>query len=108
VLTATSGPSEPYALARSLHASQLAHQGQQPIRSIVSSAPIAADPSQAAGDIERVLHSLKVSDPELVLRAIALDHAARGLAAEALTKASAAPAPTRKPNTHQLATPHAE
>jgi hypothetical protein len=38
------------------------------------------------GDIERLLRSLKVSDPELLFRAIALDHATRDLTTEALSK----------------------
>jgi hypothetical protein len=87
VLTAAGAPGEPYALARSLQASHPAHSRQQTSRPWTSSTPIAAVRSPGAGDLERVLHRLKVSDPELVLRAIALDHAARELAAEALTKA---------------------
>jgi hypothetical protein len=37
--------------------------------------------------LERLLHDLNISDPELLLRAAALDHAARALAAEAVTNA---------------------
>jgi len=37
--------------------------------------------------LERLLHDLKISDPELLLRATALDHATRALAAEAVTSA---------------------
>jgi hypothetical protein len=87
VLTATGPPGEPHALARSLQASHPAQPRQQASRPSTSRTPTAAVRSHGAGDIERVLHNLKVSDPELVLRAIALDHAARELAAEALTKA---------------------
>ncbi len=35
---------------------------------------------------ERLLHSLKVTGPQLLFRAIALDHATRDLTAEAFTK----------------------
>src|SRR5262249_43322753 len=86
VLTAAGAPGEPYALARSLQASHPAHPRQQTSRPWTPGTPIAAVRSQGAGHVERVLHTLKVSDPELVLRAIALDHAARELAAEARTK----------------------
>jgi hypothetical protein len=81
------GEAQPYALARPLQASHPAHPRRQTSRPSTSSTPIAAVRSQGAGDVERALHDLKVSDPELVLRAIALDHAARELAAEALTTA---------------------
>jgi hypothetical protein len=87
VLTATSAPGGPYALARSLQASHPAQPRQQASKPWTSSTPIAAVRTPGAGDVERVLHDLKVSDPELVLRAIALDHAARELTAEALTTA---------------------
>ncbi len=37
--------------------------------------------------LERLLHDLNISDPELLLQATALDHATRALAAEAITTA---------------------
>lgn len=46
-----------------------------------------AQPGPGAGEIEHLLHSLNVTDPQLLCRAIALDHATRDLTAEALTKA---------------------
>lgn len=79
-------PGEPYALARALQRSPVTVHPQN-ARPLSSRATVAAAPGPGAGDIEHLLHDLKVSDPQLLFRAIALDHATRDLTAEALTKA---------------------
>jgi hypothetical protein len=84
LLTDLSTPAEPYALARALQRSPVAATPRPSARPVSSPA---AGPGPGAGDVERLLHDLKVSDPQLLLRAIALDHATRDLTAEALTKA---------------------
>jgi hypothetical protein len=81
-------PGEPYALARALQRNPItAHSQHQDTTLLRSRATTAAELGPGAGDIERLLHSLNISDPELLLRAIALDHATRDLTAQALTKA---------------------
>ena len=86
LLTDLCTPGEPYALARALQRSPATAHPQN-ARQLSPRATIAAAPGPGAGDIEQLLHSLKVSDPQLLFRAIALDHATRDLTAEALTKA---------------------
>ena len=88
LLTDLCTPGEPYALARALQRSPAtAHPQHQTTRQLSSRATAAAAPGSGAGDVEHLLHSLNVSDPQLLFRAIALDHATRDLTAEALTKA---------------------
>jgi hypothetical protein len=85
LLTDICAPGEPYALARALQRNPLAAPPQSPISRPVPS-QLTAGSRPGAGDIERLLHDLKVTDPQLLFRAIALDHATRDLTAEALTK----------------------
>jgi hypothetical protein len=87
LLTDLCTPGEPYALARALQRSPVAaHPRHQDTKPLSSRRTTAAELGPGAGDAERLMHSLKVSDPELLFRAIALDHATRDLTAEALTK----------------------
>ena len=88
LLTDLCTPGEPYALARALQHSPLAvHPHHHNAKRLVPRATTVTRPGPGAGDIERLLHSLNVNDPELLFRAIALDHATRDLTAEALNKA---------------------
>jgi hypothetical protein len=87
LLTDLCTPGEPRALARALHHNPLTTQPHRRTTPLTSQPATAAGPGPGTGDIEHLLHNLKVTDPQLLFRAIALDHATRDLTAEALTKA---------------------
>jgi len=85
LLQATSTVGEAHALARALRhnpAGSRPHPGNTWPRTAPALTSTGLSPE--AGETERLLHSLQVSDPELLLRAAALDHANRDLTSEAI------------------------
>jgi hypothetical protein len=86
LLTTHDLPGDPHSLARAIGHTPASPQHRQHALPPRQRPPVAASQPSVTG-LERLLHDLKISDPELLLRATALDHAARALATEAMTTA---------------------
>jgi hypothetical protein len=86
LLTSPDLPADSHSLARSIGHTPARPQYRQHALPPVQRPRSATSRPEVSG-LESLLHDLKISDPELLLRATALDHAATALAAEAITKA---------------------
>src|SRR5262249_6314591 len=81
LLTTHDLPGDPHTLARAIsHTPANPKHRQHPLPP-AQRPPTTASRPDVTG-LEHLLHDLKVSDPDLLLRATALDHASRALAAE--------------------------